>query len=519
MMLLLFLALISCTKCQNILIITLGSGEDRYLAYQSAKILTTTGVNVTLLATGDTGPPMPGLEMVIIPSMAEEKGLKHKSEGDIFCLHSEHLLDTASESLQLCNMLYYNNFAQTILEKTNYDLAIIALTFSDACILPLMKVMNFPVIGLATSFLDLPWVYYNADVPFPLSYVPVMSDIDPEEFTIFEKLRNFRRWRNYLFEVDNVWRIPASKIVVDNLKQEFELSQLYDDIGLVLTASDLLMEEPMPLPPHILRAGCYYCLAPMEFEGVTKEFVENTKSGTVFITTDNPLDDERFVPPKDATQVLIDAVVKSGYSVIVTTSDPRLREHRPRPGVLYLRNPSRIDILGHPKTRLLISCCSFTETFEALYYGVPIICLPTTAAQKLASKRAAVLGAGEILQWSQLFQPEAHNVTQRLVTSLIKDKKYREALRHISTDVRDRPLTPLDVFIYWVNYAIRHKGHTHLRSETTKKLSLVSYYMIDVVALVALLIFIIFTTLTIFGIVWVKYYISNAAKLQKKHNE
>ena len=97
--------------------------------------------------------------------------------------------------------------------------------------------------------------------------------------------------------------------------------------------------------------------------------------------------------------------------------------------------------------------------------------------------------------------------------------RYREALRHISTDVRDRPLTPLDVFIYWVNYAIRHKGHTHLRSETTKKLSLVSYYMIDVVALVALLIFIIFTTLTIFGIVWVKYYISNAAKSQKKHNE
>ena len=58
--------------------------------------------------------------------------------------------------------------------------------------------------------------------------------------------------------------------------------------------------------------------------------------------------------------------------------------------------------------------------------------------------------------------------------------------------MHDRPIKPMDLANYWIEYVVRHKGAPHLRVAGTH-LSFYEYYMLDVLAvIVGILIFIVY---------------------------
>lgn len=54
--------------------------------------------------------------------------------------------------------------------------------------------------------------------------------------------------------------------------------------------------------------------------------------------------------------------------------------------------------------------------------------------------------------------------------------------------MQDRPVAPIDLAVYWVNYVIRHGGAPHLQV-AGKKLPYYKYYMLDVFAVIGSVIF------------------------------
>lgn len=65
-------------------------------------------------------------------------------------------------------------------------------------------------------------------------------------------------------------------------------------------------------------------------------------------------------------------------------------------------------------------------------------------------------------------------------------------MRKVSELYKDRPTSPMDTAIYWIEYVIRHKGAHHLRSAAVD-LPFYQYLLLDVIAfLLAVFISVIF---------------------------
>lgn len=60
--------------------------------------------------------------------------------------------------------------------------------------------------------------------------------------------------------------------------------------------------------------------------------------------------------------------------------------------------------------------------------------------------------------------------------------RYKESATQLRDIFLDRPMKPLDMGVYWIEYVLRHKGASHLRSPSLD-LSFPQYMLLDVVAL------------------------------------
>lgn len=58
-----------------------------------------------------------------------------------------------------------------------------------------------------------------------------------------------------------------------------------------------------------------------------------------------------------------------------------------------------------------------------------------------------------------------------------------ENAKRMSLIFKDRPMSALDIAVYWVEYVIKHRGARHLRSAAVD-LPWYQYYLLDVVAFV-----------------------------------
>lgn len=56
-----------------------------------------------------------------------------------------------------------------------------------------------------------------------------------------------------------------------------------------------------------------------------------------------------------------------------------------------------------------------------------------------------------------------------------------ENAKQLSERYRDRPMSPLDTAVYWIEYVIRHKGAPHLRTAAVD-MPLYQYLLLDVIA-------------------------------------
>lgn len=71
------------------------------------------------------------------------------------------------------------------------------------------------------------------------------------------------------------------------------------------------------------------------------------------------------------------------------------------------------------------------------------------------------------------------------IQELLSNQKYRHNAQEISKRFVDRPITPQEAVIYWVEYAVRHKGAPHLRA-AGNDLNFIEFHSIDTYGVVFL---------------------------------
>lgn len=146
-----------------------------------------------------------------------------------------------------------------------------------------------------------------------------------------------------------------------------------------------------------------------------------------------------------------------------------------------------LKFLGHPKVKLFISHGGLLSSQEAVYCGVPRIGIPLFADQEINIRTSEKLGIAKRLSYGKITK----EIVVKTVKEILEDSYYKENVEKISQIFKDRPMSPLDTAVYWVEYVIRHNGAPQLRS-VGADLPWYQYFLVDVAVI---LLFAMFTVL------------------------
>lgn len=141
------------------------------------------------------------------------------------------------------------------------------------------------------------------------------------------------------------------------------------------------------------------------------------------------------------------------------------------------------DILAHPNVKLFISHGGLLGVSESITEGVPILGIPIYSDQTMNVLKAVEDGYGILMNFDDIEE----NLIVSNIQEILTNKKYKNNAREISKRYNDRPMTPEQTTVYWVEYLIRNKGAPQFQS-AAHKLNFIQRNLIDSYALLALIV-------------------------------
>ena len=151
------------------------------------------------------------------------------------------------------------------------------------------------------------------------------------------------------------------------------------------------------------------------------------------------------------------------------------------------------DLLGHPNARLFITHAGTNGYGEALYHGVPLIAYPPMIPQKFMASRIEALGFGKEVSLLTMNGTEMAS----LAKEILNDKQYRHRVIKASKIIKSRK-HPGEVAADAVEHVLEF-GTDHLMPHGSLSLSIIEFYMLDILLLVFMSIFgLLFITIILF---------------------
>lgn len=120
------------------------------------------------------------------------------------------------------------------------------------------------------------------------------------------------------------------------------------------------------------------------------------------------------------------------------------------------------DILAHPHVKAFISHAGLLSTHETLWHGKPMIGMPIFVDQKRNAGKCIALGLGVRVNFRDL----SVETFKAKILEILDNPKYFKNAQKVSKLFKDKPEKPLNVAVWWVEYAIRNPNLENLRSPT-----------------------------------------------------
>ena len=377
------------------------------------------------------------------------------------------------------------------LKSLEFDLAIVDVFPCGRCMLVLMHRLGIPFINLVTGLE--PWLLRNPSLP---SVAPFVLGNNPytERMTFWERL-------------DNAWTLldwtafTGVLYIEDDFLREYfyettpvPLNYLTGQCQLWLIDVDVIMDYPRTVMPNEVHIGGLITKPAKALPGDLEDFMSLGTEGVIVVSFGSMAANL----PETILAKFLGAFRKINYKVIM-----RYPHNAPK------NIPQRIkllswlpqnDLLGHPNTKLFITHCGANGGYEALYHGVPMIGTPVFAEQPYNAKRIVYHGYGLHLN---LFTFQVDDLVEA-IHEVISNKTYSDNIKLGSQVFHDRPLTPLERTMYWIEHILKYGGK-HLHSHALE-MPWYQYLMLDILAFViGLFLAGLLTTLCVIRAIWRKF--------------
>ncbi|MBZ3889769.1 UDP-glucuronosyltransferase 1-1 [Sciurus carolinensis] len=366
-----------------------------------------------------------------------------------------------------CSHLLHNKEFMASLVESNFD-AVLADPF-------------LPCGPIVAEYLALPSVYFLTALPCsldskatqspkPPSYVPRAMLSVSDHMTFLHRVENMllALLENFMC---NVVYSPYATLASEVLQRDVTLQDLLSSASVWLLKSDFVKDYPRPIMPNMVFIGGINCLHTKPISQEFEAYVNASGEHGIVVFSLGSMVSE--IPEKKAMEIA-DALGRIPQTVLWRyTGSPPSNLAKNTKLVKWL---PQNDLLGHPKTRAFITHSGSHGIYEGICNGVPMVMLPLFGDQMDNAKRMETRGAGVTLNVLEMTSDDLANA----LNTVINDKSYKENIMRLSRLHKDRPIEPLDLAVFWVEFVMRHKGAPHLRP-AAHDLTWYQYHSLDVI--------------------------------------
>ncbi|KAM6894881.1 UDP glucuronosyltransferase 5 family, polypeptide G1 [Lycodopsis pacificus] len=404
------------------------------------------------------------------------------------CRRSPHFISTFCQQHLITSMLGNGHEILARAAATMLDDPVFMKKLQDAKFDLMLTDPALTLGVLLGSYLKLPMVFnvrwinngegHFTIAPSPVSYVPVSGSELHDRMDFLERTKNMLHYLYSFVEHHFVISPPYSDLLRRHFPPGTDLLSLERAADIWLVRTDFVFEFPRPTMPNVVYIGGFQCKQshplPIELEAFMQSSGEH---GVVVMSLGT------FVSAmhREAIEAIAAAFAQLPQKVVW-----RFVGERPSSlgnNTLLVDWLPQRDLLGHPKTRAFVAHGGTNGMYEAIYHGVPVLGLPLLFDQFDNLVRLKVRGAARVV--------EAKSITKEDFLEALKDiletPSYRDNMQRLSQLHRDRPMSPMDTAIFWIEYVIRNKGAAHLQSAGFN-LPWYSYFCLDVAVLIMALI-------------------------------
>nr|XP_046241395.1 UDP-glucuronosyltransferase 2A1-like isoform X2 [Scatophagus argus] len=345
------------------------------------------------------------------------------------------------------------------------------------------EILGIPLVFSLRFSLAHNWERYCGQLPAPPSFVPGAMSKLTDNMDFSERVWNFLFYALQDAVLSNVYWKEVDKYYSEIKGSPTSACEMMGraDIWLMRTYWDF--DFPRPFLPNFKFVGGIHCRPAKPLPKDMEEFVQSSGDAGVVVFTLGSLIKNIT---REKGNMIASALAQIPQKVLW-----RYGGEKPETlGVntrIYNWIPQN-DLLGHPKTRAFITHGGANGIYEAIYHGVPMVGIPMFADQPENLIHMKARGAATTVDLNFMKTEDLRDA----INAVINEKSYKENAMRLSSIHHDRPMSPLDEAVFWIEFTMRHKGAKHLRVQA-HELTWYQYHSLDVlVFLLAIVLSLIF---------------------------
>nr|XP_053656174.1 UDP-glycosyltransferase UGT5-like [Cherax quadricarinatus]XP_053656175.1 UDP-glycosyltransferase UGT5-like [Cherax quadricarinatus] len=479
-----------------LMLLPVSSRSHRNIFTSLAESLADRGHKIVMLINQPKSSRHPNIEDV-------PHGLPHYSEDNLNFFGNRKDPSAAFEALKDILLAFARELYQVPVVKNLYnrrkefDVIIIDLMFNEI-VYPFLH--EVPFITLATSGVEPRQSSDLGNVLNP-AYAPHFLKDYPRPMSLWHRFRNALAHTSYLFH----WRKwSVVPLIQKEISAQFpELPLLLDlerNVSLSLLNSHFSISTPLPLLPSQVELGAMHCRPASSLSQELESWITGSESSGVIYFSLGTFASSASMPVQ-YRDLFIQAFRRLPQRVLWKYEE----ELEEVPDNVMIRKwlPQQ-DILGHNSVKVFMTHGGLLSMQEAIYHARPLLAVPIFGDQPKHAMFIRNSGIGDFLIWEEL----TVDMIVDAITEILNNPKYQENVLRMSVLLRDQPVPPRELAVFWTEYVIRHRGAPQLRSPAAQ-LSWVEFLMLDVIFLLYLaLIVLIFILRHIYRVITAKLFSS-----------
>ncbi|KAG5871834.1 hypothetical protein JTB14_036486 [Gonioctena quinquepunctata] len=330
-----------------------------------------------------------------------------------------------------------------------------------------------PIVGVSSFALFLNMLDAAGSPTHPI-VAPETSFLGIEgELSFTDKVRSllFNFWYRILY----YWKFlpEADRVARKYLGKDMPyLGDVISNTSIFLVNGNSVLHTIKPNVPSVISISQMHIKKRKPLPKDLQEYMNSSPEGVVYFSLGSNVKSVNLTTR--TRKVIIGALGELPYKVLWKWESDYLPDC-PK-NVMTKKWLPQQDILAHPNVKVFITQGGLQSMEEAITYGVPIVGIPFISDQNSNIDKAVQKGIGLGLKHATMTK----DMLKSTILEVAKNKSYKEHIQKARAILTDHPLQGVDNAIWWIEYVIRHKGATHLRSPSAD-MSFFEYFMIDVV--------------------------------------